>query len=98
MNSTDEKAAELPSSAQDAANNSSSSAYCAAKALALLQAAVRMPSGVERTTFERSAAAWSMRAEQLSRSEAKAAQALPGACAEFPDPAESEVGNNRGSV
>jgi hypothetical protein len=44
---------------------------CRAKANALLQAAIDKPLGEERALLERSAAAWSMRADQLYRSEAR---------------------------
>lgn len=56
-----------------AKRDSNSSAYCSAKALACLQAAVRIPGGIQRAALERSAAGWSMRAEQFHRRESRAA-------------------------
>lgn len=69
-----QKTAELPAPKQLGRRDPNSSAFCTAKALALLQSAVRMPSGIERTAFERGAAGWSMRAEQLHRNETRFAQ------------------------
>ena len=45
--------------------------YCRAKAHDLVQAAINRPPGDERLLLERSAAAWSMRAEQLNRRETR---------------------------
>ena len=99
MDSTTEKAAKLSILIQNANGDPRTSAYCSARALNLLQAAVRMPGGVERTELERGAAGWSMRAEQLSRSEARLAQPLPGACTDLCDAAnDGPAGNNRGLV
>ena len=52
-------------------------AHCRAKAQALVQTAIDTPMGIERSLIERSAAAWSMRAEQLQRSEMRLAASLP---------------------
>ena len=68
------KIAQLSAPKQLGRHDPNSSAFCTAKALALLQTAVRMPSGIERTAFERGAAGWSMRAEQLHRNETRFAQ------------------------
>ena len=50
---------------------------CRGKAKENLILAVSMPSGRQRALFERSAAAWAMRAEQLQRQETRLAAALP---------------------
>ena len=52
-------------------------AHCRAKAQALVQTAIDTPMGIERSLLERSAAAWSMRAEQLLRSELRLVASPP---------------------
>jgi len=52
-------------------------AHCHAKAQSLVHAAINTPMGIERSLLERSAAAWSMRAEQLSRAETRLVAKLP---------------------
>ncbi len=91
--------AELSAPVQNARGDPKSSAYCSAKALAILQAAVRMPSGIERAALERGAAGWSMRAEQLYRSETRFAQVQLGGCDELSDATQNEVQDGgRGSL
>src|SRR5678816_284398 len=51
--------------------------YCRAKAHDLVHTAIQKALGEERALLERSAAAWSMRAEQLHRSEARLAAEQP---------------------
>ena len=48
-----------------------SSGNCRAKAHEFFQAAMKKPPGEERALLERSAAAWSMRADQLRRGETR---------------------------
>lgn len=56
---------------------------CRDKAQALIQSAIGKPAGNERSLLERSAAAWSMRAEQLQRSETRKAAGLAGSKAKI---------------
>src|SRR4051794_5292355 len=67
-------------------------AGCREKATANLAQAVSLHTGHERTLLERSAAAWSMRAEQLQRQESKFA---PGHAGPESDRCENEGGGIR---
>lgn len=62
--------------AQGSAKRDSAKA-CRDKAVENLALAVSMPTGAERALLERTAAAWSMRAVQLERPEARLAAELP---------------------
>lgn len=77
MNHFPEKLIPLSPHAGHASRQRNTAEACREKAVANLAVAVGMPSGEKRALLERSAAAWSMLAEQLQRQESRLAAQLP---------------------
>jgi len=77
MKKNPRKTTESARQPEHAVHKNNTAEYCRAKAQALVQTAIETPMGIERSLLERSAAAWSMRAEQLHRGELRLAAELP---------------------